>query len=169
MTNSEQLRQEYFAKVDKLAVEYIKKLSTLNRDVKDAQTITVFANHALDSIERTFNTAANLKSLQQAFDNIIADYENSLKRLYAGNLDESANADAFDKSIKQRSIVTAIAGNYYKSFSNEEVLTIYDIIEPIFTELTCSETVARRLLYMLGYSELSNEAIAIMQSIVDNA
>ena len=167
MTNSKQLRQEYFAKVDKLAVEYIKKLSTLNRDVKDAQTVTVFANHALDNIEHAFNHVTNLKSLQQAFDNIIADYEKSLKRLYAGNLDESA--DAFDKSIKQRSIVTAIAGNYYKSFSNEEVLTIYDIIEPIFTELTCSETVARRLLYMLGYSELSNEAVAIMQAIVDCA
>lgn len=173
MTNSEQLKQnlkqQFFAKVDKLAVEYIKKLSTLNRDVKDAQTVTVFANHALDSIERTFNTAANLQSLQNGLDNIIVDYENSLKRLYAGNLDESANADAFDKSIKQRSIVTAIAGNYNKSFSNEEVLTIYDIIEPIFTELTCSETVARRLLYMLGYSELSNEAVAIMQAIVDCA
>ena len=169
MTNSKQLRQEYFAKVDKLAVEYIKKLSTLNRDVKDAQTVTVFANHALDSIEHAFNHVTNLQSLQNSLDNIIVDYENSLKRLYVGNLDESANADAFDKSIKQRSIVTAIAGNYYKSFSNEEVLTIYDIIEPIFIELKCSETVARRLLYMLGYSELSNEAVAIMQTIVDNA
>lgn len=173
MTNSEQLKQnlkqQFFAKVDKLAVEYIKKLSTLNRDVKDAQTVTVFANHALDNIEHSFNHVTDLQNLQNGLDNIIVDYENSLKRLYAGNLDESANADAFDKSIKQRSIVTAIAGNYNKSFSNEEVLTIYDIIEPIFTELTCSETVARRLLYMLGYSELSNEAVAIMQAIVDYA
>ena len=173
MTNSEQLKQnlkqQFFAKVDKLAVEYIKKLSTLNRNVKDAQTVTVFANHALDNIEHSFNHVTDLQNLQNGLDNIIVDYENSLKRLYAGNLDESANADAFDKSIKQRSIVTAIAGNYNKSFSNEEVLTIYDIIEPIFTELTCSETVARRLLYMLGYSELSNEAVAIMQAIVDCA
>lgn len=173
MTNSEQLKQnlkqQFFAKVDKLAVEYIKKLSTLNRNVKDAQTVTVFANHALDNIEHSFNHVTNLQNLQNGLDNIIVDYENSLKRLYAGNLDESANADAFDKSIKQRSIVTAIAGNYNKSFSNEEVLTIYDIIEPIFTELTCSETAARRLLYMLGYSELSNEAVAIMQAIVDCA
>lgn len=173
MTNSEQLKQnlkqQFFAKVDKLAVGYIKKLSTLNRDVKDAQTVTVFANHALDNIEHSFNHVTDLQNLQNGLDNIIVDYENSLKRLYAGNLDESANADAFDKSIKQRSIVTAIAGNYNKSFSNEEVLTIYDIIEPIFTELTCSETVARRLLYMLGYSELSNEAVAIMQAIVDCA
>lgn len=173
MTNSEQLKQnlkqQFFAKVDKLAVEYIKKLSTLNRDVKDAQTVTVFANHALDNIEHSFNHVTDLQNLQNGLDNIIVDYENSLKRLYAGNLDESANADAFDKSIKQRSIVTAIAGNYNKSFSNEEVLTIYDIIEPIFTELTCSETVARRLLYVLGYSELSNEAVAIMQAIVDCA
>lgn len=173
MTNSEQLKhnlkQTYFAKVDKLAVEYIKKLSTLNRDVKDAQTVTVFANQALDSIERTFNTAANLKSLQQGFDNIIADYEKSLKRLYAGNLDESATDDAFDKGVKQRSIVSAIAANYNKSFSNEEVLSIYDIVEPIFTELKCSETTAKRLLYLLGYSEVSNEAVAIMQAIVDSA
>lgn len=173
MTNSEQLKQnlkqQFFAKVDKLAVEYIKKLSTLNRNVKDAQTVTVFANHALDNIEHSFNHVTDLQNLQNGLDNIIVNYENSLKRLYAGNLDESANADAFDKSIKQRSIVTAIAGNYNKSFSNEEVLTIYDIIEPIFTELTCSETVARRLLYMLGYSELSNEAVAIMQAIVDCA
>lgn len=173
MTNSEQLKQnlkqQFFAKVDKLAVEYIKKLSTLNRDVKDAQTVTVFANHALDNIEHSFNHVTDLQNLQNGLDNIIVDYENSLKCLYAGNLDESANADAFDKSIKQRSIVTAIAGNYNKSFSNEEVLTIYDIIEPIFTELTCSETVARRLLYMLGYSELSNEAVAIMQAVVDSA
>lgn len=173
MTNSEQLKQnlkqQFFAKVDKLAVGYIKKLSTLNRNVKDAQTVTVFANHALDNIEHSFNHVTDLQNLQNGLDNIIVDYENSLKRLYAGNLDESANADAVDKSIKQRSIVTAIAGNYNKSFSNEEVLTIYDIIEPIFTELTCSETVARRLLYMLGYSELSNEAVAIMQAIVDCA
>lgn len=173
MTNSEQLKQnlkqQFFAKVDKLAVEYIKKLSTLNRDVKDAQTVTVFANHALDKIEHAFNHVTNLQSLQNGLDNVIADYEKSLKRLYAGNLDESANDDAFDKNVKQRSIVTAIAGNYNKSFSNEEVLTIYDIIEPIFTELTCSETVARRLLYTLGYSELSNEAVAIMQTVVDSA
>ena len=173
MTNSEQLKQnlkqQFFAKVDKLAVEYIKKLSTLNSNVKDAQTVTVFANHALDNIEHSFNHVTDLQNLQNGLDNIIVNYENSLKRLYAGNLDESANADAVDKSIKQRSIVTAIAGNYNKSFSNEEVLTIYDIIEPIFTELTCSETVARRLLYVLGYSELSNEAVAIMQAIVDCA
>lgn len=173
MTNSEQLKQnlkqQFFAKVDKLAVEYIKKLSTLNRNVKDAQTVTVFANHALDNIEHAFNHVTNLQSLQDGLDNVIADYEKSLKRLYAGNLDESANVDAFDKNVKQRSIVTAIAGNYNKSFSNEEVLTIYDIIEPIFIELKCSETVARRLLYMLGYSELSNEAVAIMQAIVDCA
>ena len=173
MTNSEQLKQnlkqQFFAKVDKLAVEYIKKLSTLNSNVKDAQTVTVFANHALDNIEHSFNHVTDLQNLQNGLDNVIVNYENSLKRLYAGNLDESANADAVDKSIKQRSIVTAIAGNYNKSFSNEEVLTIYDIIEPIFTELTCSETVARRLLYVLGYSELSNEAVAIMQAIVDCA
>lgn len=160
-TNLNTSKQEYFAKVDKLAVDYIMKLSTVTTDSDIAKNVTVFANQALDNIERCTSV--------EGMENVIHDFENSLKRLYTGNTDESATDDALDHGLKQQNIVTAIAKSYAKSLTNEQVLSIYDIIEPMFTSLTCSEHMAKRLLYVLGYDSVSDMETQIMQQTAENA